>query len=119
MSGSSYIGRALDSVQNALFIEDTWLLFELCSFVFFQKISTYTQCFIGEIYCLLVMKFYSNYNFLISNFDNYSSNSMVRNYLDQNILHTYYNLGINGHPNETVTGAYNILCDVIHVQGKT
>ena len=44
---------------------------------------------------------------------------MVRNYLDQNILHTYYNLGINGHPNETVTGAYNILCDVIHVQGKT
>ena len=68
-----------------------------------------TQCFIGEIYCLLVMKFYSNYNFLISNFDNYSSNLMVRNYLDQNILHTYYNLGINGHPNETVTGAYNTL----------
>ena len=37
---------------------------------------------------------------------------MVRNYLDQNILHTYYNLGINGHPNETVTGAYNTLCKV-------
>ena len=35
---------------------------------------------------------------------------MVKNYLDQNILHTYYNLGINGHPNETVTGPYNTLC---------
>ena len=34
---------------------------------------------------------------------------MVRNYLDQNILHTYYNLGINCHPVETVTGAYNTL----------
>ena len=43
---------------------------------------------------------FPNYNVLMGNFDNYSSNSIVSDDYDQNILHTWSSLGINGHPNK-------------------
>ena len=43
---------------------------------------------------------YSQSSELIGNFDNYSSNSIVSDDEDRNILHTKSKLGINVHPNK-------------------
>ena len=63
----------------------------------------FAQCHYGygaPIIVYYLGHLFSNYNVLMSNFDNYSSNSIVSDDQDQNILH---NLGINGHPNKQFT----------------
>ena len=74
--------------QNVSYLEKRWK-------VFFEMISYFTITYKVPTMAPVRNYYFPNYNILITNFDNYSSNSIICDDLMQKKLHPFSNYWIN------------------------